>query len=113
MLLASSLPLHRGLTWCRFPPQSWPRWMHRLAAKLDVQSIGWEESAGDVITNPALFSLIRKFSTPFGARYRAGLYERSNAAIIGRSIFFLRFEQKRSQILKRDPVEVEGSLPRA
>ncbi|MFZ0537196.1 MAG: 3-dehydroquinate synthase, partial [Candidatus Sulfotelmatobacter sp.] len=42
--------------------------------------------------------------------YRAGLYEALKCGIIGDLDLFLRFEQKRSQILKRDPVELEGVI---
>src|ERR1700683_4072947 len=42
--------------------------------------------------------------------YRAGLYEALKCGIIGDLDLFLRFEQKRAQILKRDPVEVEGVI---
>src|SRR5271155_275467 len=39
--------------------------------------------------------------------FRAGLYEALKCGIIGDLDLFLRFEQKRAQILKRDPVELE------
>lgn len=39
--------------------------------------------------------------------FRAGLYEALKCGIIGNVELFLRFEQKRAQILKRDPVELE------
>jgi len=42
--------------------------------------------------------------------FRAGLYEALKCGIIGDLDLFLRFEQKRAQILKRDPVEVEGLI---
>ena len=42
--------------------------------------------------------------------FRAGLYEALKCGIIGDRDLFLRFEQKRSQILKRDPIEVEGLI---
>ncbi len=42
--------------------------------------------------------------------FRAGLYEALKCGIIGDVDLFLRFEQKRAQILKRDPVEVEGII---
>jgi 3-dehydroquinate synthase len=42
--------------------------------------------------------------------FRAGLYEALKCGIIGDVDLFLRFEQKRAQILKRDPVEVEGLI---
>ncbi|MGD0990084.1 MAG: 3-dehydroquinate synthase [Candidatus Sulfotelmatobacter sp.] len=42
--------------------------------------------------------------------YRAGLYEALKCGIIGDLDLFLRFEQKRSQILKREPAEVEGII---
>jgi 3-dehydroquinate synthase len=42
--------------------------------------------------------------------FRAGLYEALKCGIIGDLDLFLRFEQKRSQILKRDPVEMEGLI---
>src|SRR6202158_1724460 len=42
--------------------------------------------------------------------FRAGLYEALKCGIIGDLDLFLRFEQKRSQILKRDPVELEGLI---
>jgi 3-dehydroquinate synthase len=42
--------------------------------------------------------------------FRAGLYEALKCGIIGDVELFLRFEQKRAQILKRDPVEVEGLI---
>src|ERR1700690_240737 len=42
--------------------------------------------------------------------FRAGLYEALKCGIIGDLDLFLRFEQKRAQILKRDPVELEGII---
>ena len=42
--------------------------------------------------------------------FRSGLYEALKCGIIGDLDLFLRFEQKRDQILKRDPVEVEGLI---
>jgi 3-dehydroquinate synthase len=42
--------------------------------------------------------------------YRSGLYEALKCGIIGDLDLFLRFEQKRAQILKRDPVEIEGLI---
>jgi 3-dehydroquinate synthase len=39
--------------------------------------------------------------------YRAGLYEALKCGVIGNVELFLRFEQKRTGILKRDPVELE------
>lgn len=39
--------------------------------------------------------------------YRAGLYEALKCGIIGNVELFLRFEQNRAQILKRDPAELE------
>jgi 3-dehydroquinate synthase len=42
--------------------------------------------------------------------FRAGLYEALKCGIIGDVDLFLRFEQKRAQILKRDPVELEGVI---
>jgi 3-dehydroquinate synthase len=39
--------------------------------------------------------------------FRAGLYEALKCAIIGNVELFLRFEQNRARILKRDPVELE------
>ena len=42
--------------------------------------------------------------------YRAGLYEALKCGIIGDLDLFLRFEQKRMQILKREPAEVEGII---
>jgi 3-dehydroquinate synthase len=43
-------------------------------------------------------------------QFRAGLYEALKCGIIGDVDLFLRFEQKRAQILKRDPVEIEGVI---
>lgn len=43
-------------------------------------------------------------------QYRAGLYEAVKCGIIGVPDLFLRFEQKRAQILKRDPLELEGLI---
>jgi 3-dehydroquinate synthase len=43
-------------------------------------------------------------------QFRAGLYEALKCGIIGDVDLFLRFEQKRAQILKRDPVELEGLI---
>jgi 3-dehydroquinate synthase len=40
-------------------------------------------------------------------QFRAGLYEALKCAIIGDVDLFLRFEQNRARILKRDPVELE------
>jgi 3-dehydroquinate synthase len=42
--------------------------------------------------------------------FRSGLYEALKCGIIGDLDLFLRFEQKRAQILKRDPVELEGLI---
>jgi 3-dehydroquinate synthase len=42
--------------------------------------------------------------------FRAGLYEALKCGVIGDLDLFIRFEQKRAQILKRDPVEVEGII---
>jgi len=42
--------------------------------------------------------------------FRAGLYEALKCGIIGDLDLFLRFEQKRAQILKRDPHEIEGVI---
>ena len=39
--------------------------------------------------------------------FRAGLYEALKCGIIGNVELFLRFEQNRAKILKRDPVEME------
>src|ERR1700737_1997320 len=39
--------------------------------------------------------------------FRAGLYEALKCGVIGNVELFLRFEQNRTKILKRDPVEVE------
>jgi len=39
--------------------------------------------------------------------FRAGLYEALKCGIIGNVELFLRFEQNRAQILKRDPAELE------
>jgi 3-dehydroquinate synthase len=39
--------------------------------------------------------------------FRAGLYEALKCGVIGNVELFLRFEQKRDRILKRDPVELE------
>ena len=43
-------------------------------------------------------------------QFRAGLYEALKCGIIGDLDLFLRFELKRAQILKRDPVELEGLI---
>ncbi len=42
--------------------------------------------------------------------FRGGLYEALKCGIIGDLDLFLRFEQKRAKILKRDPVELEGVI---
>lgn len=42
--------------------------------------------------------------------FRAGLYEALKCGVIGNVELFLRFEQKRAQILKRDPVELEWMI---
>jgi 3-dehydroquinate synthase len=42
--------------------------------------------------------------------FRSGLYEALKCGIIGDLDLFLRFEQKRSQILKRDPIELEALI---
>jgi 3-dehydroquinate synthase len=42
--------------------------------------------------------------------FRAGLYEALKCGIIGDLDLFLRFETKRAEILKRDPVELEGII---
>ncbi len=39
--------------------------------------------------------------------FRAGLYEAVKCGVIGNVELFLRFEQNRARILKRDPVELE------
>lgn len=43
-------------------------------------------------------------------QFRAGLYEALKCGIIGDVDLFVRFEQKRNEILKRDPVEVEALI---
>ena len=42
--------------------------------------------------------------------FRAGLHEALKCGIIGDVDLFLRFEQNRAQILKRNPVELEGII---
>lgn len=42
--------------------------------------------------------------------FRAGLYEALKCGIIGNVELFLRFEQNRARILKRDPVELESII---
>ncbi len=42
--------------------------------------------------------------------FRAGLYEALKCGIIGDVDLFLRFETKRTQILERNPVEIEGII---
>ncbi len=49
-------------------------------------------------------------STLTNREFRAGLYEALKCGIIGDLDLFLRFETKRAQILKRDPVEIEGII---
>jgi 3-dehydroquinate synthase len=49
-------------------------------------------------------------STLSSREFRAGLYEALKCGIIGDLDLFLRFETKRAQILKRDPVEIEGII---
>jgi 3-dehydroquinate synthase len=43
-------------------------------------------------------------------QFRAGLYEALKCGVIGDVDLFVRFEQKRAEILKRDPVEVEALI---
>src|SRR5271156_3570294 len=43
-------------------------------------------------------------------QFRAGLYEALKCGIIGDVDLFLRFETKRAQILKRNPVDLEGII---
>ena len=45
--------------------------------------------------------------------FRAGLYEALKCGIIGNVELFLRFEQNRARILKRDPVELEWLIAQA
>src|ERR1700689_4332351 len=45
--------------------------------------------------------------------FRAGLYEALKCGIIGDVELFLRFEQNRAKILKRDPVELVGLIAQA
>jgi 3-dehydroquinate synthase len=45
--------------------------------------------------------------------FRAGLYEALKCGVIGNVELFLRFEQNRAKILKRDPVEVEWLIAQA
>jgi 3-dehydroquinate synthase len=45
--------------------------------------------------------------------FRAGLYEALKCGVIGNVELFLRFEQNRARILKRDPVEVEWLIAQA
>jgi 3-dehydroquinate synthase len=45
--------------------------------------------------------------------FRAGLYEALKCGIIGNVELFLRFEQNRAKILKRDPVELEWLIAQA
>jgi 3-dehydroquinate synthase len=49
-------------------------------------------------------------STLPNREFRSGLYEALKCGIIGDLDLFLRFEQKPAQILKRDPVELEGLI---
>ncbi len=49
-------------------------------------------------------------STLTNRAFRAGLYEALKCGIIGDLDLFLRFETNRGQILKRDPVEIEGII---
>ena len=42
--------------------------------------------------------------------FRAGLYEALKCGVIGDVELFLRFEQNRAKILKRDPAELEGLI---
>ena len=46
-------------------------------------------------------------------QFRAGLYEALKCGIIGDAELFLRFEQDRARILKRDPVEMEFLIARS
>src|SRR5438309_7070226 len=45
--------------------------------------------------------------------FRAGLYEAIKCGIIGSVELFIRFEQNRARILKRDPVELEWLIAQA
>jgi 3-dehydroquinate synthase len=42
--------------------------------------------------------------------FRSGLYEALKCGIIGDVDLFVRFEQKRAEIIKRDPVEIEALI---
>lgn len=57
-----------------------------------------------VLIDPDVLSTLSK------REFRAGLYEALKCGIIGDLDLFLRFETKRAQILKRDPVEIEGII---
>ena len=52
-------------------------------------------------------------STLSPRQFRAGLYEALKCGIIGDAELFLRFEQDRAKILKRDPVEMEFLIARS
>src|ERR1700731_1476020 len=54
-----------------------------------------------VLIDPAVLSTLPE------REFRAGLYEALKCGIIGNVTLFLRFEQNRARILKRDPVELE------
>ena len=54
-----------------------------------------------VLIDPTVFKTLPE------REFRAGLYEALKCGLIGNVELFLRFEQKRARILKRDPVELE------
>src|ERR1700690_1919141 len=62
-------------------------------------------------THPRVVLIDPEVLHPLSQRaFRSGLYEALKCGIIGDLDLFLRFEQKRAQILKRDSVEVEGRM---
>src|SRR5205807_9577593 len=54
-----------------------------------------------VLIDPAVFKTLSD------CEFRAGLYEALKCGVIGDVELFLRFEQNRDKIVKRDPVELE------
>src|ERR1700686_1181071 len=63
--------------------------------------LGWFDHPRGVLIDPTVLNTLPDLE------FRAGLYEALKCGILGNIELFLRFEQNRVRILKRDPVELE------
>ena len=84
--------------------------MHRSAARPAVNLGAGKNLLGTFHHPRAVLIDPEVLRTLPNREFRAGLYEALKCGIIGDLDLFLRFEQKRAQILKRDPVELEGLI---